>query len=83
MFNTTEESLEIAKVIYTYATIIINIFALVIDLIAIMVFASGEMTGDNLVFLLILSVGIIAVSIVSYTFTIMIINKYYEIKYKS
>ena len=75
MYNSDEEGLEIAKVVYTYATIIINIFTLVIDLIAIMVFASGEMTGDNLVFLLILSVGIIAVSIVSYTFTIKLIDK--------
>ena len=75
MYNSDEECLEIAKVVYTYATIIINIFTLVIDLIAIMVFASGEMTRDNLVFLLILSVGVIAVSIVSYAFTIKLIDK--------
>ena len=75
MLKSADESIEVSVVVFTYAVIIINAFALFIALIAILVYLGGKLTAIDLENAFIFIGIIMGASIVVYSAIISIIRK--------
>lgn len=75
MLKSADEGIELAVVLCTYATIIVNVFALVVALVAILVYLGDRLTASNLQHAIIYIGIIMLASIAAYSAIISIIRK--------